>query len=162
MKYKIITSLSSATEDNVIYLYSVNPNSVNNKYNEYMRINNSLELIGSTDVDLSNYITIDDPIITNLNTTVGSLSTTVNNLNTDVSNLSTTVSNLNTRVTNLETTVGNLSANLDNYVLTTTFNSVVGDLSDVNGVYNDLYSDGSISDNLVDIYDRLTWKELNE
>ena len=127
-----------------------------------MLINNSLELIGSMDADLSNYLTADSQVITSLNTSVSNLSTNFSNLSSTVSGLSTTVSNLSTDITNLSTTVGSLQNSLDDYVLTTTFESVVGDLSLVNGVINELSINASIADTLDDIYDRLTWKELSE
>ena len=154
LKYEVISNLSEATQTNVVYLYNVDPSSLDNKYNEYMLINNQLELIGSMDADLSNYLTADSPVITNLDTRVGDLETNNSNLSTTVSSLSTTVSNLQTTVNNLPTTLA------DDFVLKTTFNSVVGNLTNVNGVMNNLNSDASIAETLEDIYDRLTWKEL--
>ena len=49
---------------------------------------------------------------------------------------------------------------MGNFVLTSTFNAVIGDLSSVNGTLNNLNADDSIADTLIDIYDRLTWQEM--
>ena len=169
LKYEIISDLYDATASNVIYLYNSDPTNVTNKYSEYMLVNNQLELIGSMDADLSNYLTADSSVITTLNTKVSNLesnystlSNTVSGLSSTVSNLNTAVGNLDTTVSNLETTVSNLQNDLDDYVLTSTFESVVGDLTAVNGVLNNLNTDASIAEDLTDIYNRLTWKELNE
>lgn len=125
LKYEIVSDLSEALDENTIYLHANNSAVNNNAYDEYMLIGNKLEIIGSTGVDLSNYVAKTD--------------------NDFIS---------------LQTTVSNLNQALDNYVLTTTFNTVVGDLSSVNGQLNDLSSNDSISDTLTDIYQRLTWQEI--
>ena len=44
----------------------------------------------------------------------------------------------------------------------THFNSVVGDLTLVNGEKNNLNSDASITETIIDIYDRLTWQDISE
>ena len=151
---QIIDDLTSATAENVIYLY---PNgastATNNVYDEYMIINGRLERTGSTDVDLSQYATTETVNI--ISEKVGSLTTAVNALNTDVGTLSATVNTLSTAVSAIQ-------SNLDNYVLTTTFTAVVGTLTAVNGVRNTLTATSSISDALIDIYDRLTWIEMSE
>ena len=170
LRYKVISNLSEATKDNTVYLYSNGSEDAQNRYSEYMLIDGQLELIGMVGVDLSDYMTTKD-IETALNAKadaadLAALQTRVGSLETNVSNLSTTVSNLNTTVSNLQTNVTNLSNQIDNfednYVLTTTFNNVVGDLSLVNGIKNNLNSDATISDNLIEIYDRLTWQEISE
>lgn len=56
---KIVDSESDVTEENVLYLVP-NSTSGDNKYNEYMLINGSPELIGSQTIDLSNYPTTED------------------------------------------------------------------------------------------------------
>jgi di/tripeptidase len=119
-------------------LYTNGSTSGNNIYDEYLLTNGNLERIGSTNIDLSQYAT--SASMAALDTRVGSLETSVSNL---------------------QTTVNNLSALTSDYVLVSTFNAVVGDISTVNGVYNDLNSDDSITETLIDIYDRLTWQEMN-
>lgn len=155
LRYQVVTDLSEATQSNVIYLYrDTNSIDLNDQYNEYMLVNGMLEFLGhTTDIDLSNYATIND------------LSGKANAA--DVLNLSTKVSTLETNVTNLTSTVSNLSDRLsafesNDYVLTSTFNTVIGTLSSVNGVLNDLNANASISDTLADIYDKLTWQEISE
>jgi len=131
-----------------------------------MLVNGQLEHLGSFSVDLSNYVTTTD--LTNaLNSkadqsALSALDTRVGTLETTVSGLSSTISNLNTTVSNLNTRVGTLESNLNNYVTTTALNAVVGDLSAINGVYNNLDNDSTISDNLIEIYERLTWQEIHE
>lgn len=57
LEIEIVTSLSQMTKSNVIYLMSASETKENNIYNEYLVINGTPELIGSTQVDLSNYYT---------------------------------------------------------------------------------------------------------
>lgn len=146
LKYQVITDLSEATEDNVVYLYANNSSETNNIYDEYMFVNGSLEKIGNFGADLSNYVTTE-------------------NLNQAIANAvagkadSSTVTALDTRVGSLETAMSNLG---DNYVTKPEFTAVVGDLSVLN-TYNDLGTeDVSISDTLADIYERLMWVEISE
>ena len=166
LSYKIITNLNQATETNVIYLYGNGSNDPSNRYDEYMLLNGSLELIGSIGIDLSDYMTADEieqalnakadtSTVTSLNTRVGSLETTVSNL----SDLSNTVNSLSSTVSNLS---NRISAIEGDYITTTEFNAVVGDLSSVNGVKNELNSAATITDNIIDIYERLTWQEISE
>lgn len=52
----------STASENVIYMLPVSGASGNNVYIEYMKINDKWEQIGSTDVDLSNYVTKTDVV----------------------------------------------------------------------------------------------------
>ena len=167
LRYQTISSFSEATETNVIYLYQdQNSTDPNNQYKEYMLVGNQLECIGSiTDIDLSDYITttVFETRVGNLETQISnlsSLSPVVSNLQTNVNILSTTVGNLQTTVGTLSDKISALESNTNNYVLKTTFNKVVGNLELINGVYNNLNTDASVSDNLEDIYERLTWQEI--
>ena len=137
LSYQVVNDLSAATAENVIYLYDNGSVEVNNHYEEYLLTNGSLERIGSTAIDLSQYATV----------------TAVSVLDTRVGNLETTVGSLTTAVSTIQTNMGN-------FVLTSTFNAVIGDLSSVNGTLNNLNADDSIADTLIDIYDRLTWQEM--
>ncbi len=145
---EIVNDLSAATAENVIYLY---PNgastATNNVYDEYMIINGALERTGSTDVNLSQYVT---------SATFATLDNRVSDLEPVVGNLTTATAELRTDLDNL------LSAVTGNYVFVTTFNAVIGDLTAVNGVMNNLQADDSIAETLEDIYERLTWQEISE
>lgn len=64
LQYEIVSDISdidltSEERDNTVYLVPKD-NSINDGYNEYFVINNSLEKIGSWDVDLRNYVQSDD------------------------------------------------------------------------------------------------------
>lgn len=74
-----------------------------------------------------------------------------------------TVAQLNNKVdiVDFNNAISNLNSSLDNYVLTTTFQAVVGDLSQLME-YHNLGSDASISDIASDIYDRLVWHDIQE
>ncbi len=166
LRYEVITNLRDATESNVIYLYSNNSSDPSNQYNEYMVLNGNLELIGAVGIDLSNYMTADE-IEQALNakadaSALSALNTRVSTLETNLNDIPATVQGLSSSVSNLETVVSTLDSKFDDYVLTSTFNSVVGDLSTVNGIKNNLTSDATIADNLIEIYDRLTWQEIGE
>lgn len=56
---KVVDNLSAVTEENILYLVPNNTTG-DNKYNEYMLINGSPELIGSQTIDLSNYPTTEE------------------------------------------------------------------------------------------------------
>ena len=145
LKYQVVSDLSQATEENVIYLYNNNSGDMNDRYDEYMLVNHVLEKIGSLNVDLSNYV---------LSSDLDSI------IDAAIANKadSTTVSALNSRVGSLENAFTNLD---DNYVTLSHFNAVVGNLSELNN-YNDLNSNASISDTLIDIYERLMWVEISD
>lgn len=167
LTYKVITNLNQATDANVIYLYSNGSSDPSDRYNEYMLIDGSLELLGSFGIDLSGYMTIEDAEAA-LNSKasasdVTSLQGRVESLESAISGLS----GLSTTVNNLSTTVSSLSGRIDtlengDFVTHTEFNTVVGSLSDLNGVMNNLNSDATITDNIIDIYERLTWQEISE
>ena len=137
LSYQVINNLSAATAENVVYLFDNGSTEVNNHYEEYLITNGNLERIGSTAIDLTQYATV--TAVSVLDTRIGTLETTVGSLTTAVSTL---------------------QANMDNFVLTTTFNAVIGNLSSVNGTLNNLDADDSITDTLIDIYERLTWQEM--
>lgn len=56
--FQIVQSLPSTGEHGVIYLVPVSGGA--NIYDEYIYVNNSFEKIGSTDIDLSNYVQFSD------------------------------------------------------------------------------------------------------
>lgn len=65
IQYEIVSTLPSTGNAGVIYLISHNGTSPN-IYDEYIYVNNAFEKIGTTDVDLSNYLQTGDVIpITN-------------------------------------------------------------------------------------------------
>lgn len=66
---KVVDSESDVTEENILYLVP-NSSSGDNKYDEYMLINGSPELIGSQTIDLSDYPTTDE-MNTAISTAIG-------------------------------------------------------------------------------------------
>ncbi|MCI8760399.1 MAG: hypothetical protein HFJ34_04690 [Clostridia bacterium] len=64
-KKEIVTSIEEMTDGNTIYLMA-NSGTGNNSYDEYIVVNGKAEKIGTTEVDLSNYIQKSDLVtITN-------------------------------------------------------------------------------------------------
>lgn len=64
-KKQIVTSTTEMTDENVIYLLA-NEGKENNIYDEYIVINSKPEKVGTTEVDLTNYIKVTDLVeITN-------------------------------------------------------------------------------------------------
>ena len=57
VSFEIVQQLPTSGEQNIIYLLPKSSSSANNVYDEYVWINNSWELIGTTAIDLSNYYT---------------------------------------------------------------------------------------------------------
>lgn len=60
LKKEVVTSLPSTGKDDVIYLVKDDKGKDNNNYLEYLWLNDKYELIGSTQVDLSGYMTNED------------------------------------------------------------------------------------------------------
>ena len=60
LKKEVVTSLPTTGKDDVIYLVKDDKGKENNSYLEYLWLNGKYELIGSTQVDLSGYITTED------------------------------------------------------------------------------------------------------
>ena len=56
-KIEVVTELPETGESNVIYLVPKQDTGDNNIFDEYIYVNNDWELIGNTDIDLSNYYT---------------------------------------------------------------------------------------------------------
>lgn len=57
LKKEVVDALPSTGEENVFYLVKDNKGKDGNSYLEYLWINGKWELVGSTDVDLSGYVT---------------------------------------------------------------------------------------------------------
>ena len=90
LSYQVISDLNDATDSNIIYLYPKTDSATNDTYDEYMLINNSLEKIGSTSTDLSNYVTTSQ-----LQTAFGDLETELNSLTSDLQTVQQTILGLN-------------------------------------------------------------------
>lgn len=146
LTYQVISNLNDATEPNTVYLYSKNSEDPFDRYEEYMLVNGSLEQIGTLSVDLSDYVTTTD-----LNTALQGKAD-----QTSLNNLSQTIGD---QITSINDTLNSLD---DTYVTKTLFNATVGSLSDLAN-YNtlDYSNDASITDTLIDIYERLTWQEIS-
>lgn len=107
--FQVVSELPASGESNVIYLVSKSQTSEDNIYDEYIWVNNDWELIGTTQIDLSNYVTNDSlsstlsnyVLTTSLNSTLGNYSTT-SEINQKLNNYVTN-DTLNTRLTNYVT-----------------------------------------------------------
>lgn len=72
LHFLIVQSLPTTDiQTNVIYLVPKNPSGTNDIYNEYAYINNTWEMLGTTQIDLSGYVTT-----TSLNTILQNYATT--------------------------------------------------------------------------------------
>ena len=58
--YNSVGDLPASGDSNKIYLVSLDTSEANNIYEEYLYIDNQYELIGTTEIDLSNYVTFAD------------------------------------------------------------------------------------------------------
>ena len=58
--YKVVTELPETGESGIIYFCPPMARNSQNEYEEYMWIDNAFELIGTTEVDLSDYYTIEE------------------------------------------------------------------------------------------------------
>lgn len=104
--FQVVTELPASGEYKVIYLVSKSQTSEDNIYDEYIWVNNDWELIGTTQIDLSNYVTNDSlsstlsnyVLTTSLNSTLENYSTT-SEINQTLNNYVTN-DTLNTRLNN--------------------------------------------------------------
>lgn len=120
LSYEKVEDLDDALaklEENKIYLVPVE-GSEDNKYDEYMVIDGTLEPVGSFTVDLSDYVTV-----TTFNSTVGALEESIGKNTQDISTLNGLVATMGTKVETLTTDVNTLTTEFNN------FKAVVGDLS---------------------------------
>lgn len=62
LKKEVVTSLPTTGKDDVIYLVQDSKGKDNNNYLEYLWLNGKYELIGSTQVDLSGYVTKEEAL----------------------------------------------------------------------------------------------------
>ena len=144
-------------QTNVIYLIPKSTASTNNIYDEYINLNGTSagwELIGTTEIDLSGYVTTSD-----LNTALADY-VTDSDLNTILSNYVTS-SDLNNYVTtsDLNTTLGNyvtdsdLNTTLGDYVTDTELGTTLNDYvttSSLNTTLGDYVTDSELSTELSD------------
>lgn len=102
VSFQVVESLPSTGESNIIYLVpSVESSSEQNVYDEYIYVNSAWEKIGSTSVDLSNYVTN-----TQLNSTLESYATTANVTSQLSTKQDTLVSGTNIKTINGESVLG--------------------------------------------------------
>lgn len=73
LHFEIVEQLPSTGSSNIIYLVPRSESEESNVYDEYIYTNNDWEKIGSTDIDLSGYVTTSD-----LNTALSNYTTTAN------------------------------------------------------------------------------------
>ena len=84
LKAEVVEALPTPEEaiPNIIYLLAKEGGKEGDSYDEYMFINGKIELIGNTDIDLTNYAKYDDLAV--VNTEVNAVKESVAKLNTDV------------------------------------------------------------------------------
>ena len=130
--FQVVSELPASGKSNVIYLVSKSQTSEDNIYDEYIWVNNDWELIGTTQIDLSNYVTNDSlsntlsnyVTTTSLNSTLENYSTT-SEINQTLDNYVTN-SALNTKLTNYVTS-GTLDRALNNYVTSSSLTTTLQD-----------------------------------
>lgn len=166
-QYEITQTLPNIEDvgelNNTIFLVPNDDGSENNSYTEYIAINGQYEKIGSSDINLNNYVTTE-----NFNNTVSDLTTQLNNLSTNLENVSdnyVTIENFENTVNDLTTQLNDLSADLlenvsDNYVTIERYTTEVGELSKL------LTATGkqstTVIDEIISLQEELTWAELDE
>ena len=124
----VVTALPATGKDNTLYLVAHSSSTTGDLYNEYMWINSSssYELIGSTQIDL-----------TDINTAITNLQTLTTQHTSSINTLNTTVSEHNTRMgalSDLTTTVKTSLVNAMNSLVTTitTIQNNIGSLTALN------------------------------
>ena len=113
--FQVVSELPASGQSNVIYLVSKSQTSEDNIYDEYIWVNNDWELIGTTQLDLSNYVTNDS-----LSNTLSNYVTTTS-LNSTLDDYSTT-SEINQTLNNYVTS-SSLNTTLSNYVTNSTLDT---------------------------------------
>lgn len=126
----IVDQLPATGEANTMYFV---PNG--SVYDEYMYISGAWEALGSTDVDLSNYVTTathtaDIGAIQAVDSTQNGKIATLEN---DVDDIETALTNKQDKLTagsNISISGNTISANLSGYVPTTTYNTAINSIND--------------------------------
>ena len=119
--------------DQYIFMIPIGVNDYDNKYDEYIVINGSIEPVGNWSIDLDDYVKKDELLFTAVNnnhfeitnstlilkpismesvTGLTELNTQVGSLRTDVTSLQTIANTLQTNYTSLSTKVGNLETSV--------------------------------------------------
>ena len=141
-----LADIDPTAEDADQYIYLVPTG--NDSYDEYMVIEGDVVKVGTWDVDLSNYVTIDE-----FDRRVGSLENRLND--TIDSQTGDTIYGLETRVDNLESLVDN-----NVYVLNSVYQAEVGDLTQL--INSTSLQNPTLVDQVNDLTERLTWYEITE
>lgn len=117
ISFEVVDSLPSTGEANKIYLVPKTPGQSQDGYNEYVYINSGWERIGSTDIDLSQYATI-DYVISSISTAVAGLASeeyVTNAVSTATADMATNAS-VDSKLFNYVTNES-LTSTLNNYAL---------------------------------------------
>ena len=117
ISFEVIDSLPPTGETNKIYLVPKTPGQSQDGYNEYIYVNSSWERIGSTDIDLSQYATI-DYVTSSISTAVTGLASeeyVTNTISTATADMATNAS-VTAKLTGYVTNES-LTATLNNYAL---------------------------------------------
>ena len=101
VSFQVVESLPDTGESNIIYLVPSTSSSEQNVYDEYIYVNSAWEKIGSTSVDLSQYVTN-----TQLNSTLESYATSANVTEQLSTKQDTLVSGTNIKTINGESVLG--------------------------------------------------------
>jgi len=115
LHFEIVEQLPSTGSSNIIYLVPRSESEESNVYDEYIYISNNWEKIGSTDIDLSGYVTTSDlntalanyTTTTDLNTLLSGKQNTIDSSHKLSSDLVDDTNNTNKFVTSVEKTTWN-------------------------------------------------------
>ena len=132
----IVTELPTTGQSNIIYFLGTQA-----PYTEYMWINGSWEVIGSTDTDLSNYYTK-----AQVDSKISPLTTDITNLNDLVTGLENDVVEINGNISTLNTTV---AGKADQSALTDLANTVSGKANSNEVIKTNVGSSQSIQSTLM-------------
>lgn len=134
-RFQVVGALPVTGKNNIVYLKAVNKPDIDNYYEEFIWINESWEMIGTTKLDLSEYA-----LKTDVNSVAGDLNTlrsTVNSIkNTDIANINNRITALSSRVGDNEEDISNLSSRISN--LSNSISLINSDISSINSDINDL------------------------
>lgn len=175
--YSFIATVTNPAD--YIYLISTNLENSNNKYTEYFYIDGSLEFVGSLDINLKGYATLEE--LQSIQNQIGVIETNVvdlvsllNNSNEEIENVKISLEDIDTSITTLSNDLGEINSKIINLEtdlnkLNTGFNSIVNEVTDIKTVLDKKVDQSDydttieeINNDLTFIKESITWNNLSE
>lgn len=128
LSYKVVNELPETGDKGVVYLIKAEEEEVNNKYVEYIYVDDAYEILGSfsTDINLTQYYTKEE--VNNLIDGIEASTTQdIQNVTEQITNVTNNLTQLTEKVDNIENTFNDYKTQTDEH-----FTTIEGDIEQVN------------------------------